>query len=171
MGDRKMYNTSLSRVVKGSLGRTRLAFCITKDEDGDYGGWLSTLEISGRVIADGLEIQLALQSSASGAQTWRLESPEDVVADDKNGNEIQIRLQDVVLKAAANGQAMAMAVVGKQSENVVTTENWYLSTNCPPWTTGAYEFSSQVTASTTPTRQPVSGQRTLHLVAPKLDCP
>jgi hypothetical protein len=125
MSDQKIYNTSLSRVVKGSLGRTRLAFCITKDEDGVFDCFLSTLEISGTVIADGLEVQLALQNQASnGAQAWRLERPENVVADDKNGDEIEIRLQDIVLKVG-NGQAMAMAVFGRQGEHVVTTENWY----------------------------------------------
>jgi hypothetical protein len=125
MSDQKIYNASLSRVVKGSLGRTRLAFCITKDEDGVFDCFLSTLEISGTVIADGLEVQLALQNQASnGAQAWRLERPENVVADDKNGDEIEIRLQDIVLKVG-NGQAMAMAVFGRQGEHVVTTENWY----------------------------------------------
>jgi hypothetical protein len=125
MSNQKIYNTSLSRVVKGSLGRTRLAFCLTKDEDGDFDCTLSTLEISGRVIADGLEIRLTLQNQATGMQTWRLESAEDVVTDDKNGNEVSIRLRDLVLRAGANGQAMAMAVIGRQGENVITTENWY----------------------------------------------
>jgi hypothetical protein len=125
MSNQKIYNASLSRVVKGSLGRTRLAFCIMKDEDGDFDCFLSTLEIFGTVIADGLEVQLALQNQASnGAQAWRLEKPENVVVDDKSGNEIEIRLQDVVLKIG-NGQAMAMAVFGRQGEHVVTTENWY----------------------------------------------
>ena len=122
---KKIYTTSLSRVVKGSLGRTRLAFCIVKNEDGDYDCFLSTLEISGTVIADGLEVQLALQSQTpNGTQAWRLERPENVVADDKNGNEITIRLQDMVLKIG-NGQVMAMAVFGRQGEHVLTTENWY----------------------------------------------
>jgi hypothetical protein len=125
MSEQKIYNASLSRVVKGSLGRTRLAFCITKDEDGVFDCFLSTLEISGTVIADGLEVQLALQNQASnGSQAWRLERPENVVADDKNGDEIEILLQDIVLKIG-NGQAMAMAVCGRQGEHVVTTENWY----------------------------------------------
>ena len=125
MSNRNIYNTNLSRVVKGSLGRTRLAFCLTKDEDGDFDCFLSTLEISGRVIADGLEIQLSLQNQALGMQTWRLESAEDVVTDDKNGKEVSTRLQDLVLRAGTNGQAMAMAVIGRQGENVITTENWY----------------------------------------------
>jgi hypothetical protein len=125
MSEQKIYNASLSRVVKGSLGRTRLAFCITKDEDGVFDCFLSTLEISGTVIADGLEVQLALQNQASnGSQAWRLERPENVVADDKNGDEIEILVQDIVLKIG-NGQAMAMAVFGRQGEHVVTTENWY----------------------------------------------
>lgn len=92
---------------------------------GDFVCYLATLEISGRVLADGLEVQLTLQNQAAGTQTWRLESAENVVADDKNGNEISIRLQDLVLRAGANGQAMVMAVIGGQGEHVLTTENWY----------------------------------------------
>lgn len=126
MSSQKVYNMTLSRVVKGSSGRTRLAFCIVKLEDGDCDCFLSTIEISGRAIADGVEVQLVLQNRASNRdQTWRLQSPESVITEDKDGNEIEIRVQDVVLKTSGNGQGMAMAVFGRHGENVLTTDNWY----------------------------------------------
>ena len=126
MSNRKVYTVTLSRVVKGSSGRTRLAFGVEESDDDDDNCFLSTIEISGQAIADDLEVRLVRQNtSSSGTQTWRLQSPEDVATEDKNGNDIEIRVQDVVLKTSGNGQAMAMAVFGRQGESVLTTDNWY----------------------------------------------
>ena len=125
MSNKKTYNTTLSRVVKGSTGRIRFVFSIVKDEDGDDDCFLSTIEIAGRAIADGLEIQLSLQSTSTTGQNWRLTSPEDIVINDKNGKQLEIRLQDVVLKTNG-GEPMVMAAFGRQGESVVTTENWYV---------------------------------------------
>jgi hypothetical protein len=126
MSNQKVYNLTLSRVVKGSSGRTRLAFSVVESDDDDSNCSLSKIEISGRAIVDDLEVRLVRQNTSSiGTQTWRLESAEDVTTEDKNGNEIEIHVQDVVLKTSGNGQAMAMAVFGRQGESVLTTDNWY----------------------------------------------
>jgi len=125
MSSQKTYNVNLSRVVKGSSGRTRLVFSVAISDEDDDNCFLSKIEISGRAIADDLEVRLVRQNTSSnGTQTWRLESPDAVTTEDKNGNKIEIHVQDVVLKTSGNGQAMAMAVFGKQGESVLTTDNW-----------------------------------------------
>ena len=127
MSSQQTYNVTLSRVVKGSSGRTRLVFSVAVSDDNNETCFLSTIEISGRAIADDLEVRLVRQNQAStGTQTWRLESPEDVATEDKNGDIIKIHVQDVVLKTSGNGQAMAMVVFGRQGESVLTTDNWFV---------------------------------------------
>ncbi|KAK3321926.1 hypothetical protein B0H66DRAFT_601406 [Apodospora peruviana] len=123
----EVYKLTLDKQVKGTGGPLTLEICITALGGDEMDCYLTGVDLKGTPAAEGLEIELKEEKTTFvGNQTWRLKKKYTVVVEDEDENEVEIVLQNVVIKIF-DGEAppSAKATVGTGESSVeLATQNW-----------------------------------------------
>lgn len=124
---------TLDKAIKGS-GILTLTFYIANvsvlvDEPA-YSCTLSTIDLKGKPVADGMEFDLEPKDADEAGfgktkanQTWTL-GENSIDVDDGDENTQTIDISEVILISDAKETYSAKASVGKGGKNVLSTANW-----------------------------------------------
>ena len=119
------FDLVLNKSVKGSLKNVLLGFCITDIGDDEQDCYLYKLEVKGGPSLQFDEWELKPQNKTfKGDQTWNM-GLRTYTEEDDDGNEKEaIVVKSVALKTTKDGKSMAKVELGKNGEDVLTTEDW-----------------------------------------------